>query len=63
MILEAAEVFGRLDGLVLNHAYSVVGSTESITAENIDKPFNINVRASILMIQEFIKYVDVKKGL
>lgn len=58
----AVNKLGSLDGLILNHAYSVNQSIEDITTENIDEHFNVNVRAAILMIQAFIKQVDPKKG-
>jgi len=61
-ISRARESFGSLDGLVLNHAYSVNASIFDCTAENIDNHFNINVRASILMIQAFAKQVDRDRG-
>ena len=58
----AQESFGNLDGLVLNHAYSVNSNIFNCTAENIDNHFNINVRASMLMIQAFAKQSDRHKG-
>ena len=62
VITKAQESFGNLDGLVLNHAYSVSSSIFDCTAENIDNHFNINVRASMLMIKAFAKQVDRNKG-
>ncbi|MED4452812.1 SDR family oxidoreductase [Metabacillus fastidiosus] len=55
VIAEAASKFGYLDGLVLNHAYSVCMSLEEWTAEHIDAHMNINIRASMLMIKAFAK--------
>ena len=62
VIIKAREAFGNLDGLVLNHAYSVNADIFNCTAENIDNHFNINVRASMLMIQAFAKQVDSDRG-
>jgi len=62
VVTTARESLGYLDGLVLNHAYSVNADIFNCTAENIDNHFNVNVRASMLMIQAFAKQVDRKKG-
>ena len=58
VITSARESLGYLDGLVLNHAYSVSADIFNCTAENINNHFNINVRASMLMIQAFAKQSD-----
>ena len=58
VITSARKSLGYLDGLVLNHAYSVNADILNCTAENIDNHFNINVRASMLMIQAFAKQSD-----
>ena len=62
VINNARECLGSLDGLVLNHAYSVNSTIFNCTAENIDNHLNINVRASILMIQAFAKQCDRHNG-
>lgn len=62
IITSARESLGYLDGLVLNHAYSVNASIFDCTPENIDNHFKINVRASMLMIQAFAKQGDRDRG-
>lgn len=62
VINNARKICGQLDGLVLNHAYSVNSTIFDCTAENIDNHFNINVRASMLMIQAFAKQINPSKG-
>ena len=62
VIRNAQKPFGNLEGLVLNHAYSVNSSIFDCTADNIDKHFNVNVRASMLMIKAFAKQIDKNKG-
>ena len=62
VINNARDSLGNLDGLVLNHAYSVNSTIFDCTAENIDNHLNINVRASMLMIQAFAKQSEPKKG-
>jgi 3-oxoacyl-[acyl-carrier protein] reductase len=65
----AAEVFrdagsqGMLvDGLVLNHAYSTQRELGAWTAEHIDRHLHVNVRASMLLIQEFAALLPADKG-
>ena len=62
VITRAREALGYLDGLVLNHAYSVNADIFNCTAENIDKHLEINVRASMLAIQAFAKQSDRDRG-
>lgn len=63
VVAEAIEKLGYIDGLVLNHAYSVNSPIGEWTAENIDAHFNTNVRASMLMIQAFAKQVKEIGGV
>ncbi|MCD4812879.1 SDR family oxidoreductase [bacterium] len=62
VIEEAAKKLDGLDGLVLNHAYSVSSDLEEWTAENIDAHFSANVRATMLLIQSFAKQIDQERG-
>ena len=62
VVTNARECLGYLDGLVLNHAYSVNSSIFDCSAENIDNHFNVNVRASMLMIQAFAQQSDRHRG-
>jgi 3-oxoacyl-[acyl-carrier protein] reductase len=61
IIYAAQQIFGKLNGLILNHAYSVRSNIFDWTAEHIDNHFNINVRASMLLIQNFAKQVNKEK--
>ena len=61
IISEAANKFGYLDGLVLNHAYSTWSPMGEWTAAHIDAHLNANVRASMLMIQAFVKQLPKDK--
>ena len=62
VVSEAIEQLGYLNGLVLNHAYSVNASLEEWTEEHIDAHFKVNVRASMLMIQAFAKQIKKETG-
>jgi 3-oxoacyl-[acyl-carrier protein] reductase len=53
LMKEAALFPGRIDGLVLNHAYSTHASIGSWTTADIDKHLQTNVRAAMLLIQAF----------
>ena len=55
--------FGAVDSLVINHARSQLGELGSMTAENLDLTWAVNVRASLLLVQEFAqRYVDHPDG-
>lgn len=58
----AISKYGYLDGLVLNHAYSVCVPMGEWTAEHIDAHLNTNVRAAMLMIQAFSKQLPKEKS-
>lgn len=53
IVQAAAEMLGGLDGLILNHAYSVNAPIGEWTAAHIDAHLLINVRASMLILQAF----------
>lgn len=53
VIAEAMHRLGGLDGLILNHAYSTCVPVGEWTAQHIDTHFQVNVRASMLLIQAF----------
>ncbi|MDV8020853.1 SDR family oxidoreductase [Rhodococcus sp. IEGM 1330] len=53
-LFDAAESrFGAVDSLVINHARSQLGDLGSLTATTLDLTWAVNVRASLLLVQEF----------
>ena len=62
VVEEGVEKLGRLDGLILNHAYSTYGEIGQWTPEHIDPHLLVNVRASMMMIQSFAEQVDQTKA-
>ncbi|OZC82796.1 3-ketoacyl-ACP reductase [Rhodococcus sp. 06-418-5] len=55
-LFDAAEFrLGAIDSLVVNHARSQVGDLDSMTAESLDLTWAVNVRASLLLVQEFVR--------
>lgn len=63
VIKMAAKQYGYIDGLVLDHTYSTWCPIGEWTAEDIDMHMNTNVRAQMLMIQEFSKQLpEGKRG-
>jgi 3-oxoacyl-[acyl-carrier protein] reductase len=53
-VLAAARIaLGQVDVLVANHAASVGGSLEELTAASIDEALAVNVRATLLLVQAF----------
>jgi len=63
-LFDAAEsTLGSIDSLVVNHARSQLGDLGSMTAESLDRTWAVNVRASLLLVQEFARrYVDHPDG-
>ena len=51
-----------LDTLVVNHALSELGALGELTAEQIDAHFQVNVRASLLLVQEFAAQFEAGSG-
>ena len=49
----AVAAFGRVDVLVANHARSSEQSLETLTADELDRTFAVNARATLLLVQAF----------
>jgi 3-oxoacyl-[acyl-carrier protein] reductase len=58
----AADAFGHVDILVANHAYGRPGALEQLTAAEIDAHMQVNVRASLLLVQAFAAQHDGRPG-
>src|SRR5215471_3192623 len=53
-VIDAAlEEFGHIDILIANHAHSLTGPLETLTAESLDAALAVNVRATLLLIKYF----------
>ena len=57
-VAAALTAFGHVDILVLNHAYSTSQAFVELTADEIDRHLAVNVRGSLLMVQEFARQHD-----
>ena len=53
VVAAAVRALGHIDILVANHAYSVMGTLEELSAEHIDAHLLVNVRGSLLLVKEF----------
>ena len=62
VIASALNRFNHIDILILNHTYDSLKSIYDLTATEIDLHLAINVRASLLLIKDFIKQHDGRKG-
>jgi 3-oxoacyl-[acyl-carrier protein] reductase len=51
-----------LDTLVVNHALSELGRLEELTAEQVDAHLQVNVRASLLLVQQFARQFAGDRG-
>lgn len=49
----AVQIFGHIDILIANHAYSTMGNLEELTAAEIDTHLQVNVRGTLLLVQAF----------
>jgi 3-oxoacyl-[acyl-carrier protein] reductase len=58
----ARHVFGHLDVLVANHARSSMQSLEQLTAEEIDRSYAVNTRATLLLVKAFAAQHDGRPG-
>lgn len=59
---DAAKKFGHVDILVINHTHDTLKTLEELTAKEIDLHLHVNVRAAVLLVQEFGKQHDGRKG-
>jgi 3-oxoacyl-[acyl-carrier protein] reductase len=51
-----------VDTLVVNHALSELGALHELTAEQIDAHLHVNVRAALLLVQEFAAQFEGDAG-
>jgi 3-oxoacyl-[acyl-carrier protein] reductase len=58
----AITAFGHVDLLILNHAYSTTQSFQDLTAAEIDRHLGVNVRSSLLLVQEFARQHGGRPG-
>ena len=61
VVEQAVKIYGHLDGIVLNHAYSTSNPIGEWTMEHINAHLHTNVTASMLMIQAFAKQLPQGK--
>ncbi|MCI0691499.1 SDR family oxidoreductase [candidate division KSB1 bacterium] len=59
---KALEKFGHVDILIINHTHDTLKSLDELTFEEIDRHLIINVRASLLLIQEYARQHDGRAG-
>lgn len=62
-LVEAAHrTFGGLDVVVANHAHSSAQALEELTADEVDRTFAVNTRATLLLVQAFAASHDGRPG-
>lgn len=62
VVSAAVDVFGHVDILVANHAYSTMSALEELTADHIDTHLQVNVRGSLLLVKTFAAQHDGRSG-
>lgn len=55
VMTQAVQQLGHVDILVLNHTHDTLKTLEELTAGEIDRHLAVNVRAALLLIQEYEK--------
>jgi 3-oxoacyl-[acyl-carrier protein] reductase len=58
----ATRTYGHVDILVINHTYDTLKSLDNLEAEEIDRHLAVNVRATLLLVREFEKQHDGRRG-
>src|SRR5262249_3913164 len=58
LVDEAVTAFGGLDLLVVNHTRAPEQPLASVTADELDRTWAVNVRASLLLVQAFAEAHD-----
>jgi 3-oxoacyl-[acyl-carrier protein] reductase len=58
----AAEAFGGVDVLVANHARSSDATLAEVTAQELDRTFAVNARATVLLAQAYAARRDPSRG-
>jgi 3-oxoacyl-[acyl-carrier protein] reductase len=62
LVAAAHDAFGRLDIVVANHARSSAFDLGSVTGEELDLTFAVNVRATLLLVQAFAARFAGERG-
>src|SRR5690606_16319797 len=62
LVGRTVERFGHLDVLVVNHARSAQQSLDELTADELDRCWAVNARASALLVQAFAAQHDGRPG-
>lgn len=58
VIAAAIDAFGAIDALVVNHAHGSDQSLETTTADELDRAWAVNARATVLLAQSFAESHD-----
>ncbi|UCF65612.1 MAG: SDR family oxidoreductase [bacterium] len=62
VIQDAIQALGKIDILIINHTHDTLKTLEQLDAREIDRHLSVNVRASLLLIQKFVKHYHGNPG-
>ena len=62
LMTAATSAFGHVDVLILNHARSSSESVDELTADELDLSFQVNCRATLLLIKEWAAQHNGSEG-
>jgi 3-oxoacyl-[acyl-carrier protein] reductase len=61
LVSRVVEAFGHVDILVVNHARSSAQSLSLLTADELDRSWAINARATVLLVQAYAAQYDASR--
>lgn len=62
LMKKAVACYGHIDILIVNHCYDTLKTLEELSADEIDSHLAVNVRATLLLIQSFVRQYDGRPG-
>jgi 3-oxoacyl-[acyl-carrier protein] reductase len=62
LLNNALKHFGHIDILIVNHTHDTLKTLEALDAEEIDRHLSVNVRAALLLVQQFAEQYQAGSG-
>jgi len=62
LINRTIDKFGHIDILIINHTHDTLKTLDQLDADEIDRHLSVNIRASLLLVQHFVRQHDGRSG-
>jgi 3-oxoacyl-[acyl-carrier protein] reductase len=62
VVEHSVATFAGIDVLIANHAISIAGTLNDLTAADLDLAWAVNARASVLLVKAFAEHHDDSRG-